>query len=209
MLRLLQTWCGSEGNHAAAKPTFVHQVELQADKRREAQAGCDGTWVAHPDLIGVAQAEFDAVLGDAPHQKDKLREDVRADAAALTNPDVPGGSVSEAGVRENISVTLQYLSAWLSGTGAAAINNLMEDAATAEISRAQLWGWLRHGARLDTGEVFTEAHYQKLRDDELGALRREHPDTPQLGRATELLDDLVLGETFAPFLTLEAYRLLD
>ncbi len=189
----------------------LHKV--RADKRREAQAGCDGTWVAHPDLIGVAEAEFSAVLGSEPHQKSRLRDDVTPDAAALLSSDVPGGSVSEAGVRENVSVALHYLSAWLSGTGAAAINNLMEDAATAEISRAQLWGWLRHGARLETGEVFSAADYQNIRDEELGRLREQlsaaRLDTSKLDTAAELLDDLVLSKTFAPFLTLEAYKLLN
>jgi len=193
-------------NRREADVTEQALYKVTADKRREARAGCDGTWVAHPDLIGVAEAEFDAVLGSRPHQKDRLRENANPDAAALISP--VEGSVSEAGVRENVGVALHYLSAWLSGTGAAAINNLMEDAATAEISRAQLWGWLRHEARLETGEVFTAAHYQKVRDDELGKLR-EHLDTARLNTAAELLDDLVLSETFAPFLTLGAYELLD
>ncbi len=144
--------------------------KVREDKRREARAGCDGTWVAHPDLIGVAQAEFDAVLNERPNQKDRQRDDVQPDAAALINAEVPGGEITEAGARNNISVALQYLSAWLSGTGAVAIFNLMEDAATAEISRAQLWQWLKHGAKLASGETFSETHYRNLRDEEIGKL---------------------------------------
>ncbi len=178
--------------------------KVRDDKRREAQAGCDGTWVAHPDLISVAQAEFDAVLGERPNQKDRQRDDVQPDAAALVVAAVPGGEVTEAGARNNISVALQYLSAWLSGTGAAAIFNLMEDAATAEISRAQLWQWLRHGATLVSGETFSETHYRTLRDDELAKLG----DAPHLAAAAALLDTLVLEGTFAPFLTLGAYSRL-
>jgi len=180
-------------------------AKVSEDKRREARAGCDGTWVAHPDLIGIAQAEFDAVLGGRPHQKDRRRDDVRPDAAALVNPDVPGGSVSEAGVRSNISVALQYLNAWLSGTGAAAIYNLMEDAATAEISRAQLWQWLAHGARLTSGETFSEERYLVLKVDELEKLQGDHLQGDHLDTAARLLDDLVLAPHFEPFLTLKAY----
>jgi malate synthase len=209
---LLIKTCHKRGAHALGgmaafipnrrDPAVTEQAlaKVSEDKRREAQAGCDGTWVAHPDLIGIAQAEFDAVLGGRPHQKDNGREDVQPDAEALLNPTVVGGRISEAGVRNNISVALQYLSAWLSGTGAAAIHNLMEDAATAEISRAQLWQWRTHRATLASGETFSEALYLRLKDDELGKLQGE-----QLETAARLLDDLVLSRHFEPFLTLKAY----
>lgn len=194
-------------NRRDADVTEAALQKVQEDKRREAQAGCDGTWVAHPDLIGVAQAEFDAVLGTRPHQKEARRDQaqrdqVQPDAQALVDTRI-AGSVTEAGVRNNISVALQYLNAWLSGTGAAAIYNLMEDAATAEISRAQLWQWLRHGAKLESGEALTEAHYHDLKEAELLTLEGKH-----LPAATELLDALVLSPTFASFLTLEAYKRL-
>lgn len=180
-------------------------AKVAEDKRREARAGCDGTWVAHPDLIEVAQAEFDAVLGDRPNQKDKQTERPAGDAlaAALVNPEVPGGAVSEAGVRGNVSVALQYLNAWLGGVGAAAIFNLMEDAATAEIARAQLWGWRKNGVTLVSGEVFSGELYRRFRDEELSQLTGEH-----LEEAAALLDRLVLDDAFAPFLTLEAYSYL-
>ncbi len=189
-------------NRRDAKVTEAALEKVREDKRREAQAGCDGTWVAHPDLIPVAQAEFDAVLGERPHQKETRQGEVQPDARALVDTRI-AGSVTEAGVRNNISVALQYLNAWLSGTGAAAIYNLMEDAATAEISRAQLWQWLRHGAKLTSGEALTEAHYQEFKEAELVDLEGEH-----LPVATELLDALVLSPTFASFLTLEAYKRL-
>ena len=209
---LLIKTCHKRGAHALGgmaafipnrrDPAVTEQAlaKVAEDKRREAGAGCDGTWVAHPDLIPIAQAEFDAVLGGRPHQKDNRRGDVQPDAEALVDPKVAGGRISKAGVRGNISVALQYLSAWLSGTGAAAIHNLMEDAATAEISRAQLWQWRTHGAALASGETFSEALYLELKDDELGKLQGKHLET-----AARLLDDLVLGRHFEPFLTLKAY----
>src|SRR3712207_4480574 len=121
-------------------------ARVRDDKQREAGDGFDGTWVAHPDLVPVAMEVFDRVLGERPHQKDRLRPEVDVPAAQLHAIHVPGGQVTDAGLRMNVSVALQYLDAWLGGNGAAAINNLMEDAATAEISRAQLWQWLRAGA---------------------------------------------------------------
>lgn len=119
--------------------------QVRADKEREASQGFDGTWVAHPDLVPVAMEVFDRYLGDKPHQKHVKREDVHVTAADLLNFHVPEGRVTEAGLRNNISVALQYLNQWLLGNGAAAIFNLMEDAATAEISRAQLWQWVHRG----------------------------------------------------------------
>ena len=120
-------------------------ARVREDKEREAGDGFDGTWVAHPDLVPVAGEVFDRVLGDRPHQKDRQRDDVRVAAGDLLDVSVPGGRVTEAGVRQNVSVGLRYLDAWLGGNGAAAIDNLMEDAATAEISRSQLWQWRHHG----------------------------------------------------------------
>ena len=120
------------------------------DKGSEADLGFDGAWVAHPDLVPVVAAVFEARLGDRPDQKDRMPPDP-VDRARLLDVRVPGGRVTEAGVRGNVSVALQYLEAWLRGAGAVAINNLMEDTATAEIARAQLWQWIRHGTRTRPG----------------------------------------------------------
>ena len=183
-------------------------ARVQEDKQREARDGFDGTWVAHPGLIPTATAEFDAVLGDAPNQKHRQREDVDPGAAAAQIVDftVPGGKITENGVRSNISVALQYINAWLLGTGAAAIFNLMEDAATAEISRGQIWQWVHHGASTDEGRPVTAAWYVELKDDELAKLGG--PGEGRYREAAAILDELVLPDRFAPFLTLLAYPLL-
>jgi malate synthase len=177
---------------------------VRADKVRESGDGFDGTWVAHPDLVPVALEVFDGVLGERPHQKARLRPEVRVAARDLLDVAVPNGAVTEAGVRANISVGLAYLASWLSGDGAAAINNLMEDAATAEISRSQLWQWRTHRVRLDDGQPLTSERYAAIRDVELAALRSGQPDAPWDDAAT-LLDALVLSDAFAEFLTLDAY----
>ena len=181
-------------------------AKVREDKKREAGQGFDGTWVAHPDLVPVAQAEFDTVLGDRPHQKEKLREDVAIPASDLTDFTVPAGTITEAGVRLNINVGIQYVNAWLQGNGAAAINNLMEDAATSEISRAQIWQWIHHDAKLDDGRPVTLELYEKLRDEELAELGAS---TGRVKEAAQLMDRLVESEDFAVFLTLPAYELLD
>ncbi len=136
-------------NRRDAEVTERALEAVAADKRREAGDGFDGTWVAHPDLIPTARAEFDAVLGDRPNQVDRLRDDVEVTAAQLLDIPSVGGEVTEAGVHDNISIAIRYIESWLRGTGAAAIDNLMEDAATAEISRSQVWQWLQreHGHR--------------------------------------------------------------
>ncbi|HQY31858.1 MAG TPA: malate synthase A, partial [Thermomicrobiales bacterium] len=173
-------------------------AKVKEDKQREAQAGFDGTWVAHPGLVEAAQAEFDAVLGDKPNQKDRQRPDVEPNAAALTNVAIPDSAVTEAGLRTNISVAIQYIDNWLRGIGAAAINNLMEDAATAEISRAQIWQWIKHLIRTDDGELITLERYQKLRDEELAKLGS--PAGNRYKDAAAILDMLIESETFLPFL---------
>ncbi len=177
---------------------------VRADKERESSDGFDGTWVAHPDLVPVARAVFDAVLGDRPNQKDRLRPEVRVSAGDLIDVSVPGSAVTEAGVRANVSIGLSYLASWLAGNGAAAINNLMEDAATAEISRSQLWQWRVHGVGLADGGTLTPDRYATIRDEELAKLREVSPDSPWTD-ATALLDDLIFAETFTEFLTLTAY----
>ena len=179
-------------------------AQTRSDKEREANDGFDGTWVAHHDLVATAKEAFDKKLAGKPHQKERLREDVRVQAAQMQDTRMPGATISEFGVRNNISVALQYLASWLGGNGAAAIYNLMEDAATAEISRAQLWQWVQNGALLEDGRTIDRSLYAKLRDDELAKL----PASPQLDKARELVDQLVLGE-FVDFLTLPAYQLLE
>jgi len=158
--------------------------------------------------VPVAGEVFDRVFGDRPNQKDRLRPDVPASAAELLDTRVEGGQVTEAGVSTNISVALQYLASWLAGNGAAAINNLMEDAATAEISRSQLWQWRTHGVKLDDGRAMSSDLYATVRDAELGRLAASAPGF-RWTDAAALLDDLVLSEDFAEFLTLAAYPMLN
>jgi malate synthase len=181
-------------------------AKVRDDKERESGDGFDGTWVAHPDLVPLATEIFDAVLGDRPNQKDRLRDDVAVTAQQLRDLRVEGGTITDAGYRANVSIALQYLDAWLGGNGAAAINNLMEDAATAEISRSQLWQWRTSGARLDDGREASADLYRAVRDEEVTGLGA---GAGHLGAAADLLDRLVLDDEFADFLTQRAYSLLD
>jgi malate synthase len=187
--------------------TEVALARVREDKERESGDGFDGTWVAHPDLVPVAGEIFDRVLGDRPNQKDRLREEVSVSAAQLLDLRVPGGAVTEAGVRANVRVALAYLDSWLRGVGAAAIDNLMEDAATAEISRSQLWHWRTRGVSLEDGRTFDAALYATIRDEELARLGGAGEG--RLAEAAGLLDRLVLDDDFAEFLTLRAYPMLD
>jgi malate synthase len=180
--------------------------KVREDKQRESADGFDGTWVAHPDLVPLAAEVFTSVLGDRPHQKDRLRDDVRPDPAALQSFVVEGGRVTREGVRTNIDVGLRYIEAWLRGIGAVAIHNLMEDAATAEISRSQLWQWRTNAVTLDDGSTFSPEIYRTIRTDVVRELSAE-PGLTRLSDAAELLDQLVLNE-FADFLTLPGMRLL-
>lgn len=179
---------------------------VRADKQREATNGFDGTWVAHPDLVPVAMEQFGAVLKDAPNQIARQRPEVSAAAADLLAMGKTPGAVTPAGIRNNINVALQYIAYWLAGTGAAAIHNLMEDAATAEISRAQLWQWRVHGVEIEGGGVFDAALYETIRDEELAGLSGS--GLAKLKEAAALLDLLVLSEDFGEFLTLPAYEQL-
>jgi malate synthase len=183
----------------------VAMARVRDDKERESRDGFDGTWVAHPDLVPLATEIFDAVLGERPNQKRRTRDEVRVTATQLLDLHVPDGRVTEGGVRVNVSVALQYLDAWLGGNGAAAINNLMEDAATAEICRSQLWQWRTVGMRLDDGRVFDDTLYRAIRDEEVTGLGR---GAGHLEEAAHLLDDLVLARDFPEFLTLDAYKRL-
>jgi malate synthase len=182
-------------------------AKVREDKEREARDGFDGTWVAHPDLVPVAKEVFDRHLGGRPHQKERLREEVSVTAADLLDFRVEGGQVTEEGVRANVNVALQYLDAWLQGTGAAAIDNLMEDTATAEISRSQLWQWVWNEAPLADGRRMSADLYRQIRDEELAKLGGA--EKGRLRDAANLLDELVLSREIHPFLTILAYERLD
>jgi malate synthase len=220
---LLVRTCHRRGAHAIggmaafipsrrdAEVNAAAMARVRDDKERESGDGFDGTWVAHPDLVPLATGIFDDVLGDRPSQLERRRgEPVRVVPADLLDFRVPDGRVSEAGVRLNVSVALQYLAAWLDGNGAAAINNLMEDAATAEISRSQLWQWRVAGTKLDDGRSLTGGLYTAIRDEELDRIRAGGTaDGGHLAESAEILDDLVLDDQFQEFLTIRAGDLLD
>src|SRR5699024_1621996 len=161
-------------------------AKVREDKSREAADGFDGTWVAHPDLIPTARAEFDAVLGERPHQLERLREDVQVTAGDLLDTRIEGGRITAAGIRQNIRVALRYLDSWLRGRGAAAIDGLMEDAATAEISRSQLWQWINQGMLTEEGMPIVRERVEYLIDRCAEEARRRpgQPD-PRRGRAAQ------------------------
>jgi malate synthase len=177
-------------------------AKVRDDKQREAGDGFDGSWVAHPDLVPVCAEVFDAVLGERPNQLDRRRDDVPPDDAALIDLSATVAPPTRAGVAANVSVGLRYLVAWLSGNGAAAIDNLMEDAATAEISRSQIWQWVHAGAVLDDGTSVTRELVEQLVADT--PLEGEHAET-----ARRLFRQVALDDAFVDFLTLPAYELID
>jgi malate synthase len=168
----------------------VALAKVSEDKRREAGAGFDGTWVAHPDLVPVARSEFDAVLGERPNQVERKRDDVHVTEEQLVDFEIPGGEITDEGLRVNVSVGVRYLDVWLQGVGAAAIDNLMEDAATAEISRAQVWSWVQAG-RFDEPRV-----------------RREIAAVEASETAKQVFADVALTVPLQDFLTSTAYDLL-
>ena len=176
--------------------------KVREDKIREAKEGFDGTWVAHPALVPLAHDIFAEMLHNQPNQKEKLRLDVKVSAKDLLDFVVPGGSITEKGLRHNINVTLQYLASWYSGKGAAAIFNLMEDAATAEISRAQVWQWIVSKAKLDDGRTIDRKLVEKLIDEE------EKKINQNLDQSKALFKDLVFSDHFPEFLTVPAYEIL-
>ena len=182
---------------------------VKADKAREAGAGCDGTWVAHPDLVAVARGEFDRVLGDRPNQLDRQRDDVSVGPDDLLDLGFPG-TITLDGIRANVEVGILYITSWLSGTGAAAIHNLMEDVATAEISRSQIWQWVRHGVSTDDGTELTETLVRSLVKDVVDSLEAEgHPNIDQVHAARQVFEDVALSSEFVEFLTLPAYQLIN
>ena len=214
---LLVKTCHAHGAHAmggmaafvpSRKDAKVNETafgKVREDKQREAGDGFDGTWVAHPDLVQIAKGEFDKVLGDKPNQKEK-QKNVSVTAAQILDTKIEGATITEQGLRNNINVGLQYLESWVNGTGAAAIHNLMEDAATAEIARAQIWQWIRNKAKLSDGRVIDQSLYKQLRDAELASLGGMQ--TGRLRAAVELLDSLILTDKFEDFLTVPAYEYL-
>jgi malate synthase len=212
--------CHKRGAHAIggmsafipSKDEEVNKVayeKVRADKEREASQGYDGTWVAHPKLVEVAKEIFDKTLGNKPNQKNVLREDFTLKVSDLLDIGSAKGKITEAGFRTNVNVALLYIESWLKGTGAAALYNLMEDAATAEISRAQLWQWIHHQARLEDGREITPLMYYEVCEEEYQKIRKEFAaqkrTTIALSTARLILDRLVLNHHFEEFLTCKAY----
>ena len=190
----------------------VNEVALRKvrdDKTREAGDGFDGSWVAHPDLVPVCREVFDSVLGNKPNQLDRQRPEVSVTAQDLLAVDKTPGGITEAGLRNNVSVGLQYLAAWLGGNGAVAIFNLMEDAATAEISRSQVWQWIHNDVILDDGPLVTKDVVERMIDEELVKIRAaagDGFDADRYGQAVALFTEVALADSFAEFLTLPAYE---
>jgi malate synthase len=191
----------------------VALAKVKEDKDREAGDGFDGTWVAHPDLVATATEAFDRVLGDRPNQLERQRPDVSVGAGELIDVRVPGGTITENGLRMNVGVGIQYIESWLRGVGAAALNNLMEDVATAEISRSQVWQWIRHSSRLSEGPTVSADLVREIADDELAQIReRVGGDgwaNSRFAEARAVFEEVALGQSFPAFLTLAAQRDLD
>jgi len=187
----------------------VALAKVREDKTRESADGFDGSWVAHPDLVALCREVFDAALGDRPNQLTRQRDDVSVSAADLLAVSKTPGTITEAGLRNNISVGLQYLTSWLGGNGAVAIFNLMEDAATAEISRSQVWQWIHNSVRLDDGQLVTRELAERIIAEESAAIRDAAGaafDTPRFEQAASLFSAVALADDYAEFLTLPAYE---
>ena len=187
----------------------VALAKVREDKTRESSDGFDGSWVAHPDLVPLCREVFDAALGDQPNQLTRQRDDVSVSAADLLAVSKTPGVITEAGLRNNISVGLQYLSSWLGGNGAVAIFNLMEDAATAEISRSQVWQWIHNSVRLDDGQMVTHHLVERIIAEESAAIRGaagDAFDAPRFEQAAALFSAVALADDYAEFLTLPAYE---
>jgi malate synthase len=217
---LLVRTCHKRGAHAiggmaAFIPSKDPQVnedafaKVRADKEREAGDGFDGSWVAHPGMVELCAEVFTAVLGDRPNQLDKKREDVHVTAEQLLDVRSTPGEVTEAGLRNDVSVGVQYLESWLRGSGAVGINNLMEDAATAEIARSQVWQWLHNDVRLADGTQVNRELVERIVDEEMEAIRQARGDAFTAGRwddARALFTEMALAEEMPDFLTLPAYE---
>jgi malate synthase len=185
-------------------------AKVRDDKTREANDGFDGSWVAHPGMVELCKEVFTEVLGDRPNQLDKLREDVHVTAEQLLDVASTPGEVTEEGLRNNISVGIQYLESWLRGSGAVGINNLMEDAATAEISRSQVWQWLHNDVELSNGHRVTRELVESIIESEMAAIRERVGEEAFSGgrwedaRAT--FTEMALADEYPDFLTLPAYE---
>lgn len=193
------------------KDASINQIafgKVREDKTREAHDGFDGSWVAHPDLVSVAREVYDEVLGTKPNQLDRTREDVEVSASELLNIAGLEGKITEKGIRDNIEIGIRYIESWLRGNGAVALRNLMEDAATAEISRSQLWQWIHQSAITDTGELITRAWMQELAEETMDRIERFEGD--RFEDALEIFEACALRDDFPTFLTSNAYlRYLD
>jgi malate synthase len=185
---------------------------VRADKERECSQGYDGSWVAHPDLVPVVREVFETGLRGEPHQLGHQRDEVRVGAAELLDLSATPGAITDGGLRTNVNVGFQYLSFWLAGRGAAAINSLMEDAATAEISRAQIWQWVHHRAQLEDGRAVTPELVRGVLDEETATIRSQvGEDVWQNGRPDEtrqLFERVALGPELLEFMTLPGYDYL-
>jgi malate synthase len=180
-------------------------AKVQADKSREAGDGFDGSWVAHPGMVELCKSEFTKVLGNNPNQISRKKEEVVVSEADLLNVKATPGGVTEAGLRNNISVSIQYLESWLRGVGAVAIFNLMEDAATAEISRSQIWQWIHNGISLEDGRLITKELVTQLTAEEVSKLG----DSGRYEAAKETFIDCAVNDEYLEFLTLPAYEKMD
>jgi malate synthase len=198
-------------NSRKPEVTEAALAKVAEDKKRESGDGFDGTWVAHPGMVGTARAEFDAVLGHRPNQLERQRPDVSVDAAQLLEVSCPPGAITAEGLHTNLSVGIRYLVSWLNGTGAAAIDDLMEDAATAEISRAQVWQWVHHHRSLADGTEVTAELIRSLLDELVAELTSPSGggyDPEVVTQARTVFEAVALADDFPPFLTLPAYELL-
>ena len=180
----------------------IAMAKVRGDKQREAGDGFDGSWVAHPDLVALCNEVFTATLGESPDQREKATDGVKVSAAELLNVRATPGDITDEGLRADISVALQYLASWLRGTGAVAIFNMMEDAATAEICRSQIWQWLHNDAKLTSGVVVTRDLVTRIVDEELAKLG----DVSSYQEARETFDEVALSDEYVDFLTLPAYE---
>jgi malate synthase len=218
---LLVKTCHARGAHAMGgmaafipnrrdpEVTATALAKVRDDKTRESNDGFDGSWVAHPDLVDLCREVFDGVLGDKPNQLSKKRDDVHVTAAELLAIDKTPGGITEGGLRNDVSVGLQYLANWLAGTGAVAINNLMEDAATAEISRSQVWQWLHNDISLVEGPKVTPELVERIIGEELEMIRTNLGsafDAGQYEQATSLFKEVALADDYVEFLTIPAYE---
>lgn len=219
--KLLVKTCHQRGAHAIGgmaafipnrRDERINQMafdKVTADKELEAATGFDGTWVAHPDLVPIARLPFDRIIGEAPHQKNRMLEDVSITATDLLDVRMDHAHVTEAGLRMNLNVGILYIASWLRGVGAAAIHNLMEDAATAEISRAQVWQWIHHSVRTQEGRLVDRAYVELILEDEISKIKatvgEEGFVSDQYAEAETLFRDLIFQKEFSEFLTTGAY----